>query len=196
MPTVSESQLQDRVRQAPAPEVMDLAAIFDREFASEFNTLLIPGAQEPFYQCAKGQHDCHRIFSTRDYFASALHEVAHWCIAGPQRRLQDDYGYWYAPDGRDADRQAEFFRVEVRPQALEWAFSLASNSLFRISADNLSGAGLDTTAFAQDVARQLQEYARQGFPPRADRFIKALCRYYRQGQAPAFPEAELCLKLA
>ena len=53
-----------------------------------------------------------RIVFTHDYFASALHEVAHWCVAGPERRRLTDYGYWYAPDGRTEKQQMEFERVE------------------------------------------------------------------------------------
>ena len=33
-------------------------------------------------------------------FNSALHEISHWTIAGKERRLLADLGYWYAPDGR------------------------------------------------------------------------------------------------
>ncbi len=40
-----------------------------------------------------------------DFFASALHEISHWCVAGKARREQVDFGYWYCPDGRDAMTQ-------------------------------------------------------------------------------------------
>src|SRR3546814_2809228 len=49
--------------------------------------------------------------------------VAHWCLAGAARRRQDDYGYWYAADGRDLEQQHLFEQVEVKPQALELLFS-------------------------------------------------------------------------
>ncbi|GAM69307.1 transporting ATPase [Vibrio sp. JCM 19236] len=26
-----------------------------------------------------------------------MHEIAHWCVAGPKRRLLEDFGYWYEP---------------------------------------------------------------------------------------------------
>ena len=86
----------------------------------------------------------------------ALHEVAHWCVAGPRRRCLDDYGYWYAPDGRDAAAQAEFLRVEVRPQALEALFCAACNHPFRVSLDNLDGDPGDEARFAADVQALLE----------------------------------------
>lgn len=106
-------------------KVEDLVALFNQEFADCY-TCLQPGAEEPFYQApAEGKPAI--IYSTYDYFASALHECAHWCIAGEKRRQLDDYGYWYAADGRTAQQQQEFFQVEQKPQALEWAFALAAN---------------------------------------------------------------------
>ena len=68
----------------------------------------------PIYLPADAAHPRHRIIFARGFYASALHEpeIAHWCIAGEQRRLLElittDYGYWYEPDGRDAITQAAF----------------------------------------------------------------------------------------
>lgn len=115
-----------------------------------------------------------KIFFNRDYFASALHEIAHWCIAGEQRRAQVDYGYWYAPDGRDTQQQRAFEQVEVKPQALEWAFSLACNASFSVSNDNLSLSEHDSTAFKNAVTKQLMIYEEHGFPKRAHRFLSIL----------------------
>jgi elongation factor P hydroxylase len=66
----------------------------------------------------------------KDYLASALHEVAHWCLAGVERRKLEDYGYWYSPDGRSRGEQSAFENVEARPQALEWILSDTCNSCF------------------------------------------------------------------
>ncbi|HAB08005.1 MAG TPA: ATPase, partial [Alcanivorax sp.] len=120
-----------------------------------------------------------RIRYTRDYFRSALHEVAHWCVAGPRRRRLDDYGYWYAPDGRDAAAQAEFLRVEVRPQALEALFCAACNHPFRVSLDNLDGDPGDEARFAADVQALAERLHRDGPPPRARLWLDALTRFYR-----------------
>ncbi len=57
------------------------------------------------------------VSSSRTVFASALHEISHWCIAGKARRELVDFGYWYCPDGRDAMTQSQFEDVEVKPQA-------------------------------------------------------------------------------
>lgn len=79
-----------------------------------------------------------KICFAHGFFASALHEVAHWCIAGKHRRTLPDFGYWYVPDGRDTTQQAAFEKVEVKPQAIEWLFTLACGKRFFISQDNLS----------------------------------------------------------
>lgn len=63
-------------------------------------------------------------------------------IAGEQRRLLPDLGYWYAPDGRTAEQQALFEQVEIKPQAIEWLFSKAFGRKFRVSLDNLTGEGV------------------------------------------------------
>lgn len=118
--------------------------------------------------------DGNKIFFTRDYFASALHEVAHWCIAGAERRSKVDYGYWYAPDGRNAQQQALFEQAELKPQAIEWAFSLACNKPFKVSTDNLDLSNHDSAHFANAVAVQLLSYLEHGLPSRAERFLQRL----------------------
>src|SRR5690606_23954885 len=123
--------------------ISDLIRLFNDEFLASHNTVLVRGGDEPIYLPADAEHPRHRIVFARGFYASALHEIAHWCIAGPRRRLLVDYGYWYRPDGRTAEEQAEFERVEARPQALEWAFSIVADFRFHVSADNLSGAPVD-----------------------------------------------------
>ena len=159
----------------------DLIRLFEACFYRDYNTRLIAGGDEPVYLPADAHNPSHRIIFTRDYFASALHEIAHWCIAGEARRQQQDYGYWYCPDGRDASQQAAFEKVEIRPQALEWAFNAACGSVFRVSTDNLDGSfEPDRAAFTARVKAQLLDYLAQGFPPRAGRFIRALCHFYQR----------------
>ena len=86
-------------------DCQDLIRLFDECFLADLNTCLLGGYPEPEYLPADASHPHHRILFTRDYFRSALHEVAHWCVAGPERRLMPDFGYWYAPDGRTAEQQ-------------------------------------------------------------------------------------------
>jgi len=177
------------------PSVQHLAEAFNRHF-KQHSTQLMPGATEPFYQAAKSPDEAAIIFSSHDYFSSALHEIAHWCIAGVERRQIDDYGYWYEPDGRSPEQQIAFFKVEVKPQALEWAFSLAAGIPFRLSIDNLDGgakASKQADAFRDDVYRQLGRYFLEGFPPRALSMIQLLCKLYRQQHPIHQPHIDSCL---
>lgn len=103
-----------------------------------------------------------------------LLEVAHWCVAGEKRRQQEDYGYWYAPDGRTEAQQQEFEKVEVRPQALEWIFSVASGHPFTVSADNLALGLGPSDAFKKAIWEQVVQFCEQGLPPRPADLVAAL----------------------
>lgn len=163
----------------------DLIRLFEHCFAASHNTRLVGGAAEPIYLPAHAEEPMHRIVFTLDYFRSALHEVAHWCVAGAGRRQQVDYGYWYAPDGRSAEQQAAFEQVEVKPQALEWLFCEAAGHRFRVSLDNLSGAVTDPIPFSQRVVAQVDEYLNNGIPERPACYIDALLNHYRPGHSLA-----------
>jgi elongation factor P hydroxylase len=156
----------------------DLVRLFNQCFAP-LNTVLVGGASEPLYLPTQHIGGKHQIFFSHDYFASALHEVAHWCVAGSARRLLTDYGYWYCPDGRDATQQAAFEQVEIVPQAIEWAFSVACNKPFRVSTDNLSGQASDTARFLGAVSQQARLYVQSQFPLRAQQFLDVLHDYYQ-----------------
>lgn len=154
-----------------------LQRLFSACFLHTENTLLCGGAEEPFYAPAATPGDPHRLWYREDFFASALHETAHWCIAGPQRRLLPDFGYWYAPEGRSSEQQAAFEVVEVGPQALEWCFAIACGYRFQVSTDNLAaeqGQRADHGAFKQAVCDEARRRARLGLPARAARFYAAL----------------------
>ena len=157
----------------------DLIVCFNATFTNTENTVLVKGDHEPIYIPAKSSHQHHQIVFAHGYFASALHEISHWCIAGKQRRLLEDYGYWYCPDGRDVKQQTEFEKVEVKPQAIEWAFSCASGKPFAVSTDNLNGAAVDTQGFQDAVKQQVMFYLKHGFPPRAAEFIGVLHSFYK-----------------
>ena len=155
----------------------DLIALFHDTFFHDFCTVLVGGADEPLYLPAEGDIPA-RIFFRLNYFSSALHEISHWLIAGEQRRLTEDYGYWYCPDGRDMLQQQAFERVEVAPQALEWFLTRACRRRFRLSVDNLQGEVGDTRPFAEAVYTETQRLAEQGLSPRTRDFHKALRRFY------------------
>lgn len=151
--------------------------VFAQCFLQSENTLLCGGADEPLYAPSTQPGEPHRLWFREDYFASALHETAHWCIAGAARRQQVDFGYWYAPEGRDPAAQAAFESVEVRPQALEWCFSIACGFPFRISTDNLAaeaGEAGDHSAFESAVRREALRLAGATLPRRAAVFFRAL----------------------
>ncbi|TXS91198.1 elongation factor P hydroxylase [Parahaliea aestuarii] len=159
-----------------------LEQVFQRCFADSENTRLLGGAAEPEYVPAGepgpgGPCAYHRLYFREDYFASALHECAHWCIAGPGRRQLRDFGYWYAPDGRSVEQQAAFQQVEVAPQALEWYFARACGYPFRVSLDNLAGgeaARREEAAFRIAVTAEANRRRGDGLPPRAAQWFRAL----------------------
>ncbi len=159
-------------------QIADLISIFERTFYQSHNTCLIKGDFEPVYLPATEHVPYHQVVFAHGFYASALHEVAHWLVAGDARRLLEDFGYWYMPDGRDAEQQKTFERVEIKPQAIEWAFSVAAGKKFNVSADNLNGAAADTITFKENVFQQVQQYLHQGFPVRAQAFIDALANFY------------------
>jgi elongation factor P hydroxylase len=158
--------------------IEDLQKIFNQRFQLNYQTVLLFGADEPFYETAKTKDDNHKIFCRRDFFASALHEIGHWCIAGEERRKQDDFGYWYNPDGRSLEDQTLFEKFEVKPQALECIFSLTIKHPFQVSVDNLSLIEYDPTPFKEKVHEQVLEYKKIGLPKRAKQFISGLEEFY------------------
>ncbi len=149
-----------------------LTRLFNSVFAVSDKTALIGNAAEPYYQPGSP----HRIYFRSDYLRSALHEVAHWCVAGARRRRLPDYGYWYSSDGRNADQQQAFFAVEARPQAIERCFCGAIGIPFSPSIDNV-GAQIEDQhlrCFEARIQERCDQFARAGLPPRAARFVTAL----------------------
>jgi elongation factor P hydroxylase len=159
-------------------QYQDLITLFNQCFKEEYNTQLVKGDDEPIYLPADADRPYHAIFFARGFFSSALHECAHWLIAGEKRRLQVDFGYWYVPDGRTAEQQTFFQSAEVKPQAMEWILSKAAGCPFRLSIDNLSGEASDSSAFRLAVYNQVKTYCEQGLSARANRFRDALCLFY------------------
>ena len=156
----------------------DLIRIFNGCFLTTENTELVQGNGEPIYLPADTEHFHHRLIFAHGFFASVLHEFAHWSIAGKQRRLLVDYGYWYEPDGRNADTQVQFAAVEARPQAIEWILSKSCKKPFYVSLDNLDCDLSDFGDFKQAIVNQVQVIRQQGLPPRAAVFQKALADFY------------------
>lgn len=162
-----------------------LIDLFNSTFMQSHNTVIEGGAAEPYYLPATvggapslGSERFHKVIFTQDYFSSALHEIAHWCIAGAERRALPDYGYWYAPDGRTKAQQHAFEQVEVKPQALERIFARATGQAFRISADNLDGGFTASTGFTESIHMQTITYCQEGLPERAQRLVEGMQRVF------------------
>ena len=133
------------------------------------------GGSEPVY-IPPGNGRTGKLIYRSDYVSSALHEAAHWCIAGVARRNQFDFGYDYLPPPRTQQQQEQFFKREVRVQALEWIFSDCAQIEFHPSADNLEA---DTAMFLEQLrsvrARELHRLKNQAHL-RASVFRSALMK--------------------
>ena len=160
--------------------VDQLISLFNKLFIPTYNTELVRGAREPIYLPGTEIRPYHQVIFAHGYFASALHEIAHWCIAGRKRRVLEDYGYWYRPDGRSPSEQVEFEQVEIKPQALEWIFSVAAKHSFFFSADNLDAQSSASSIFKMAVWERIQIYLSEGLPKRAQLFTQALCIHFEQ----------------
>ena len=172
-------------------QYQDLITIFNGCFFGNYNTLLVKGEDEPLYLPAHENQPHHALYFAHGFFASALHECAHWLIAGDQRRKQVDFGYWYVPDGRTSEQQALFQSLEIKPQAMEWILSKAAGYRFRVSIDNLNGSESDTEAFKLAVYQQVKTYCEKGLSARAEMFRQALCNFYHMPLNLNFEEFDL-----
>lgn len=160
--------------------------IFNGCFKDDLQTELVCGGQEPIYIPRSQYYPWDRVIFAHGFYASALHEISHWCIAGKERRKLVDFGYWYTPDGRTEEQQALFESVEIKPQALEWILCVSAGFKFNVSIDNLN-AQLTPDAqaadqFKQNIIKQVEKYLEQDLPERANILSKTLIEYYRNGK--------------
>ncbi len=161
-------------------DCQDLIVLFNDLFQESENTILVGNGEEPLYLPSDQSDPFNRIIFTRDYFASALHEVAHWCVAGDKRRELVDYGYWYYPEGRNTEQQTLFQEAEVKPQAIEYLFSKAAKFNFVVSIDNFSNEqNIRRESFEKKIIEQAQSYLTQGLPTRAGIFRARLLDFYQ-----------------
>ncbi|MDW7748948.1 elongation factor P hydroxylase, partial [Halomonas sp.] len=63
----------------------DVIGLFDGLFMPRYQARLVRGGDEPLYLPADDASPWHRVIFARGFYASALHEVSHWCIAGARR---------------------------------------------------------------------------------------------------------------
>ncbi len=151
---------------------------FNSTIGAESNVMLVGGGEEPVYLPANKSCTKHRIIYRLDYASSALHELAHWSLAGAKRKLEIDYGYWYSPDGRTPDQQAHFEKVEVKPQAVEWIFSRACGLPFSVSADNLDAELGPSLQFKEAIVAQVKHYCDHGLPKWVEAIALGLVRTF------------------
>ncbi|TCK02548.1 elongation factor P hydroxylase [Marinobacterium mangrovicola] len=163
----------------PNHSIEDLIRLFNGLFLNSYNTELVCGDDEPVYLPADADNPHHRIIFAHGFFSSALHEIAHWCVAGAKRRTLEDFGYWYKPDGRTAMEQAEFERVEVQPQAYEWILSESAGHRFNFSADNLSAGFGASNQFMENVHARVLDLLECGLPPRVEALSSELRAFYQ-----------------
>ncbi|CUS48822.1 MAG: protein of unknown function DUF462 [Idiomarinaceae bacterium HL-53] len=165
------------------PTTSAIVRLFNRTFSLQEKTILVAGGQEPLYLPAAGGRAYHQIVFRADYARSALHEVAHWCVAGRVRRQLLDYGYWYAPDGRNSEQQTLFEQVEVKPQAYEWLLSLSAGLSFEVSLDNLGAQQTVQSrllTFTEHVVACAERLLEMSLPDRLGRFCTALQAEFKQ----------------
>ena len=165
-----------------------LVKLFNKTFISLHNTELFCCEKEPIYRPANSTSPHNRIIFAHGFFASALHEIAHWCIAGKERRKLEDFGYWYEPDGRNQETQDDFEKVEVKPQALEWIFSVSAGFNFEFSADNLDSEVGASNNFKQAIHTQIKDYLENGLPTDAKIWSDVLIEHYRPNHTLSFNE--------
>ena len=120
---------------------------FNDCFGEKYRVELLGGGSEPVY-IPPSISQTGKLIYRSNYASSALHEVAHWCIAGSARRNLIDFGYKYLPPPRNQKQQDQFFKWEVTVQALEWIFSDCAQIVFHPSADNLEA---DTAVFTDQL---------------------------------------------
>jgi len=164
------------------PSDIDIATCFNKTFARSHHTVLVGGALAPYYLPSARPH--RSIIRYRENFAaSALHESAHWCMAGQKRLRQRDFGYWYIPSPRTAEESAAFLAAECPVQALEKIFAEAAGLPFRVSLDDL---GLELSSrrqeFEAEVTARSVAWREHGLPSRA-RLLADSLRRWRDNRA-------------
>ena len=154
----------------------DLITLFNNLYQNTEQTILVSGGKEPLYSLKSNTSPFHRIIFRDNYFSSALHEIAHWCIAGAARRQLEDYGYWYTAERTSTDQHL-FEQIEVKPQAIEWIFSAAAGVQFNVSLDNFQIKEVNPN-FKLEIYTQVIHYLQHGLPTRAEQFKNKLLEFY------------------
>jgi len=161
-----------------------IEARFNGLVGPRYRTVLLGGAAEPLYVPATKRRPA-IIRYTRDYAQSALHELAHWCIAGVERRARADSGYWYEQPPRLPAAQTRFFDVESRVQGLELLLAQLADVRFHVSVDDPDAGAGD---FEARVIAQAVGWRQRGFTARMAALMVALCPDW-QARLQAFDDS-------
>ena len=89
---------------------------FGQSLGAQHPVRLVGGFDEPLYLPATDSRAAEIRFRS-DYPSSALHEVAHWCLAGARRRALQDYGYWYQNGCLYPDMASAFIAIDPNTKA-------------------------------------------------------------------------------
>jgi elongation factor P hydroxylase len=162
----------------------EIAARFAATAGRRYDAVLEGGGEEPLYLPPRRGKPA-RIRYTRDYAQSALHELAHWCIAGATRRSLVDYGYWYQPPPRGPEARGRFLAVESRVQGLELLLARVACVRFHVSLDD---PGTDPGDFEVGVHTAADAWMRRGFTARTAAVFAALDDNWRTRLGRFAPE--------
>lgn len=158
----------------------ELATLFNTIFEASHQTVVIGTEDEPHY-LPKGDGRLHHyIFYTQDSYTSLMHEVAHWCRAGLQRRQLPDYGYWYQAENRPPHAQQLYVQSESKTQALEWIFCVAAGLRLQIIPENQPHSFEPSLEFKRSIYDATLNYLRLGLSDRSDRFKQKLLSHYQR----------------
>ncbi|XPE56836.1 elongation factor P hydroxylase [Shigella flexneri] len=100
------------------------------------------------------------------FLASALHEIFTRVSPVKQKREQVDFGYWYCPDGRDAETKGQFEDVEVKPQAFDCVVARGGGFRSTLAATTWKVTLNRTIVFQRRVHAQVMTYLTRGIPSR------------------------------
>ena len=160
--------------------LVEFEAVFHGLFRKSENTELVngllSGKNEPLYIPADRTTPA-KIVYANGFLQSALHETAHWCHAGVQRRQMIDYGYWYVGDSRDQEQQNHFEKVELIPQAYELLLSQVCGVEFQVSLDNFNpNVVLNREHFTDQVQQMASQKLNEDMSPRLRLLLQHLAK--------------------
>lgn len=158
----------------------ELATVFNMTFNESEQTILMATDDEPCYLPKDEQYPFNRIYYTKDSYTSLMHEVAHWCRAGKERRQLPDYGYWYQAEDRSPEAQQLYVASESKTQALEWIFCVAAGVCIQIIPENQPYSFKPSLEFRKSIYMAVLHYLQKGLSDRPERFKQALLNYYRK----------------